>query len=274
MRKLVFLVGFIFFLGCVDQSEDVSLVPREEISDVFENNVSAGEISVDFQTYNGFIEVHVWDKHSYRLELTKWARAATSKEAKRTAENLKVDFSEEIGPEGVTLVLETEEAITAGVEVKAYLPRTMCAAVDVSTLNGYVWVEEIQASDVSMTTANGDIRGHVTADTIRVKTSNGKIQGFYQGFDVTLETVNGRVDIECGGYGEYDIETTNGDIDIVVFSDFKFNVRTTFGDIFVEADDIMYTLEEKDHKKGYTAGEYQVNIVAATTVGSVTVVKK
>lgn len=273
MKKLILLIGVILFLGCIDQSEDVSLLPREEVLEIHENNIS-GEISIDFQNYNGFIEVHIWDKPSYRVELVKWARAATSEEAKKMAENLKVDFSEKIEIGGITLVLETEEKITAGVEVTAYLPGMSFEIVDLSTFNGDIWLDDVTASDVSLTCANGDIRGSATADTIRVKTSNGKVQGFYQGNDVTIETTNGRIDIECGEYGEYDIGTTNGDIDIIVTGDFKFNLKTTMGDIFIEADDVIYILDDRTHKKGYTAEDYQVVVAASTTMGSVTVVKR
>lgn len=270
MKKVILFV-VILSLGCLDQSEDVSLLPREDVLTVFEGNI-AGDISVDFETYNGYIEIHVWDKPSYRIEAVKWARAPTSEEAKEKAEDLDVDFSEE-REDGTTLVLKTEEKITAGVEVTAYLPQSFIS-IDVSTLNGYIRVEAVHAADVSLVTANGDIRADITADKIKVKTSNGKIQGFYQGSQVVIETTNGRVDVELGYTGEYDIETTNGDIDIQVNSDFTFNLRTTVGDIAVEADDIVYTLDDKDHQKGYTAEDANVVLIAFTTVGSITVEKE
>lgn len=274
MRKLVLLLGFIFFVGCVDQSEDVSIMPREEVVEIFEDNVSAEVISVDFQTHNGFLKVHLWDKQSYRVEVTKWARATTSQDAQEIAEDMEVDFSESEEGEGVVLQLETQERIAAGADVTAYLPGVVFESVDLSTFNGGLQIDEITAADVSLVTANGDIRGYVTADTIRVKTSHGKIQGVYRGNYVTLETTNGRIDVECGDYGEYDAETTNGDIDVVVDSDFKFNLKTTLGDIVVEADPTVYIIDERDHKKGYTDEEYTVIITASTTVSSITVVKK
>ncbi|KYK37716.1 MAG: DUF4097 family beta strand repeat protein [Theionarchaea archaeon] len=267
------LLSIIFLLGCIDQSEKISVLPREESIEVFENNISVQEMSVDFQTYNGLIEVYFWDKSSYRIEAVKWARAATSEEARQKAEDLEIEFSEESEAESTTLLLNTEEKITAGVDVTAYLPRKSTTVMELSTFNGDLYVEEVAASDVSLTTANGDITGYITAHTIRVNTSNGKIRGFYQGNDVTLETINGRIDIECG-YGEYDIKTTNGDIDITVYNDFTFNLRSTIGDIMVEADSVVYTLDEKDHKKGYTSEDAQVFVTASATAGSVIVVKK
>ena len=273
MKKFFLLLGLFLFLGCIDQSEDVSILPKEELLEVFENNIEVEEISLDFQNYNGYIEVHLWDKRSYRIEITKWARAPTSHDAKRDVENLEVDFSEVI-EDGIILTLETEDKISAGADVAAYLPRGTFTTVDLSTFNGHIQVEEMTALDATLVTANGDIRGFITAFTLRVTTSNGKIQGFYNGSIVTLETTNGRIDIECGAYGEYDIETVNGDIDVIVSSDFTFNLKSTVGDILVDADNTVYVLDERDHKKGYTSENTQLIILASTTFGSVTVVKK
>ncbi|KYK28764.1 MAG: DUF4097 family beta strand repeat protein, partial [Theionarchaea archaeon] len=273
MKRLILLGVCILLLGCIDQSEKVSMLPREEVLEIFESNIEGEEISVDFLLYNGYIEVNLWDKQSYRIEATKWARATTSEDAKRTAEDVKVDFSEETETGGVTLVIETEESINAGVEITAFLPRASFETVDLSIFNGDIQVEEVTATTVSLVTINGDIKASVTADDIKVKTSNGKIRGFYQGNQVIIETTNGRIDIECGYSGEYDVETFNGDIDIVVNGDFKFNLETTVGEITVEADGVVYTLDDKDHKKGYTAEDYTV-IITASTVSSITVLKQ
>jgi DUF4097 and DUF4098 domain-containing protein YvlB len=274
MKKFLLLLGLFLFLGCIDQSEEVSILPKEEILEVFENNIEAGEISLDFQNYNGYMEVHLWDKWSYRIEINKWARATTSQDAKRDAKNLKVDFSEVIEDEIIILTLKTEDKISAGADVTAYLPRGTFTTVDLSTFNGYIRVEEMTALDATLVTANGDIRGFITASTLRVTTSNGKIQGSYQGHVVTIETTNGRIDIECGVSGEYDIETVNGDIDVIVYSDFAFNLKSTIKDIIVDADNVIYILDERDHKKGYTSEDTQLYILASTTFGSVTIVRK
>jgi DUF4097 and DUF4098 domain-containing protein YvlB len=271
MKKYILLI-IILSLGCLDQSEDMSILPREESLEVFEGNI-AGDISVDVKIYNGYIEIYMWDKPSYRIEAVKWARAPTSEEAKEMAEDITVDFSEE-REEDITLVLKTEETITAGVDVTVYLPRTTFTTVDVSTLNGHIKMEEMHATDVFLVTANGDITADVTADTLKVKTTNGKIRGFYHGSQTIIETGNGRIDVKLGTTGEYDMKTTNGDIDITVASDFTFNVRTTVGDITVEADNVVYTLEDKDHKKGYTAADAPVVIIASTTTSSITVEKE
>lgn len=36
----------------------------------------------------------------------------------------------------------------------------------------------------------------------------------------------------------------------MVEGDFKFNLKTTMGYILVEAHEVVYTLDDRDHKKG------------------------
>ncbi|MGD2246900.1 MAG: DUF4097 family beta strand repeat-containing protein [Candidatus Methanofastidiosia archaeon] len=272
MKKLFFILVIGLTIGCIDQSDDVSLLPKEEVLEIFEDNIT-GEVSIDFQTYNGHIETNFWDRPSYRIEATKWARASTSQEAKEKAQDVYIGFSIENGNGSKTLVFETEETLTAGVEVRAFLPENL-VNIDISTFNGDITIEDIHASNVSVTTANGDIRAVITADTINIKTSNGKIQGFYQGHHVFLETVNGRINVELGDFGEYDLETRNGDIDIRVDTEFDFNLKTSLGDITVLAEKVSYIVEEPDHYKGYTAKEASISINASTIASSITVVKQ
>ncbi len=230
----------------------MTILPKEEIQDVYENTIT-GKISLDFANYNGFIQIHAWDNPRYRVEVNRWARALTSKEAKKIVENLKMNFSEIKEENGTTLVLEAEEKISTGTDIKVFLPQPL--------------------QSVHLSTVNGDIEGSVTADEIQIETTNGKIQGFYQGREVNLETVNGRVNAECGESREYSATTTNGDIDLLVKGGFRFDLRTTLGSITVVADDVTYTMEERDHKKGSTI-EPQLTITASTTTSSITVMKK
>lgn len=277
MKKLLFILVIGLTFGCIDQGENVSLLPKEEVFEVFENNIT-GDVSIDFQTYNGDIHVNFWDRSSYRIEVTKWARGSTSQEAKEKAQDVYIKFSIENGSKNEngyglkTLVFETDKTLTAGVEIRAFLPEII--NMDISTFNGDITIEAVEVSHVSMTTTNGDIRAVLTADDISAKTSNGKIQGFYQGHQVFLETVNGRINVELGDFGVYDLETRNGDIDIRVDNDFDFNLKTSLGDITVLADSVTYIVEEPDHQKGYTAKKASISINASTIASSITVVKQ
>ncbi len=288
MKKFILLAGLILLLGCVEQGDLGELIHKEEASEVFEDSLEAGAISVDFDTYNGFIQIHLWDNQEYRIEVEKWARAATSAEAREKVENLQVDFSKT----GTNLDLKVEEMRNAGAHITAYLPRGSFDTVKLTTSNGYLEVEEVTASEVILDTSNGHIDAHITADDIEIDTSNGSVKGFFQGKAVDIDTSNGSIDIECGEGGEYtlrtsngrvqikagssgefDISTSNASIDITVEGDFSFDLRTSNATIQVSAAQVTYTTDSKTHKKGSTAEEPQVVITASTSNGSVTVTK-
>jgi len=283
MKRIV-LVGLILTLGCIDQG---GFLYKEEVAEVFEDSAE-GVTSLDFETYNGFIEVHLWDQQTYKVEVKKWARAATSAEAKEKAESIEVDFSA-----GETLHLEVHQERNAGADVTAYLPRKSFDSIELYSSNGFIGTDEISASTVTLETSNGSIDVSIIADDIKVETSNGKIGGFFQGGSVDIETSNGFVDIECGDGGEYtvrtsngrvtietgargtfDISTSNGSVNITVAGDFEFDLRTSNASIAISAAGVTYTLDSKDHKKGSTAADVEIFIEASTSNGSISVTKK
>lgn len=286
MKKLILLFGIILFMGCLDQGTGV--LHREEILQTFENPIS-GEISLDFTTYNGYIEVYLWDDQTYKIDVNKWARSTTSREAKRRAEALNVDFSDT----GGTLVLKVKQENNAGADIKAYLPRSTFGEIKLDTTNGYIQVEDITASSASLETTNGFVEASIHAEDIRVETTNGRIGGFYQGNNVNIDTTNGKIDVECGDGGNYTIETTNGSVEVLIGSqgkfdisttngsasitakgDFSFDLKTTNGAVTVDADNVTYTQEDKTHKKGYTLEGAGLILTVSTTNSSITVVKQ
>lgn len=288
MKKFMLLACLVLLVGCVEQRDIGELRYKEEASEVFEDSLEAGAISLDFDTYNGYIEIHLWDKQEYRIEVEKWARAATAVEAREKVENLQVDFSKS----RTDLSLRVEEERNTGANVKAYLPRGSFDTIELTTSNGFIEIEEMTASDVNIDTSNGYIRADITADDIEIDTDNGFVEGFFQGRTVDIDTSNGFIDVECGEGGEYtlkttngkvdvrvgtsgefDISTNNGSIDIAVEGDFSFDLTTNNATIVVSAEGVTYTQDTKTHKKGSTAEEPQVVITASTSNGSVTVTK-
>lgn len=284
----IWLVYAVLFslTGCVDQGigpGDIAKPYKEEVIEVFEGTVQAG-VSLDIETYNGIIDVYLWDNQGYKVEVIKWARASTSAKAKEIAEGIAVDFSE-----GKTLELDIQKVKDAGANVTMYLPKTTFSTIELSTSNGPIKTEEITASDILLKTSNGSITAYVTADDITIKTSNGSIEGFFQGETVDIETSNGSIEIQCGDGGEYnvetsnariaitagsrgdfDISTSNGSIDVTVTGGVTFDLKTSNGSIQVYGD-VTYTLEGKTHKKGSTAEEPAITITASTSNASITV---
>ncbi len=275
--------------GCVEQRgigpRDVSKPYKEEVTEIFEGTVEAGALSLDVGTYNGFIDIHLWDNQEYKIEVNKWARASTSAKAKENVESIDVDFSA-----GRTLELDVKEIRDAGANITVYIPKTTFGTIDLSTSNGHIITEEMTASDILLKTSNGSITAYVTADDITIKTSNGSIEGFFQGDTVDIETSNGSIDITCGDGGEYsvetsnakvaittgsqgdfDVSTSNGSIDITATGGFTFDLKTSNGSIQITAGEVTYTQDEKTHKKGSTAEEPAISITASTSNSSITV---
>jgi DUF4097 and DUF4098 domain-containing protein YvlB len=314
MKKLVVLAGLILFLGCVDQGIDIEEglgFHKEELLETYEDTLEAEEISLDFKTYNGYIEIHLWDREEYKIEVNKWARATTSAEAEEKVQEIQVTFSETEKTGGITLTVDIGYKKNAGADIKAYLPEKPFDTVELSSSNGYIETEKIAASDVSLDTSNGYIQtgvitassvsletsnGYIdataTADDIRVRTSNGRIRGFFQGETVDLDTSNGSIDVECGdggkytietsnaridvtagSRGEFDISTSNATVDILVRSDFSFDLRTSNATITVRADTITYETDSKDHKEGSTAAEPGISVRVSTSNSDITVRK-
>lgn len=275
--------------GCIEQQRGIVKPYKEEVQEVFEDALDAGVISLDFETYNGHIEVHFWDSQEYKIEVNKWARAETSAKAKENVEDIQVDIS----VSGNTLKLKVHYMKDAGADVEAYLPQRSFDTVELSSSNGYIRTEEMTASDVSVATSNGSVEAYITADDIEVETSNSGVKGFFQGETVDIDTSNGQIDIECGdgkeytvetsnarivlkagSRGEFDLSTSNGSIDITVTGDFDFDLETSNGTVQVAASGVTYTLDSKTHKKGSTGTDPEMSITASTSNASITVTKK
>lgn len=273
--------------GCINQF-GISGEKRES-EEIFESTVSAGELSLEVETHNGYIEVHLWDKSSYRIEVIKWARASSGEEAQKIADNLRVDFKERTGTETV-LELDVEQKNNTGTDISVYLPSLSFNTIDLRTSNGYISIiDRISANEVSLESSNGYITGSLQAEEIVISTSNGMVSGNFTGENVVVRTSNGRVDIDCGNgiysietsngsvdvrtgdAGSYDISTSNGSITVTVKGDVSFDLKSSNAIIDVEVSLVTYILNNRSHKKGYTTEDAPVTIDAETSNGSITV---
>jgi DUF4097 and DUF4098 domain-containing protein YvlB len=273
--------------GCINQFGISG--ERRESEEIFESTVSAVELSLEIVAHNGYIEVQLWEKSSYRIEVTKWARASSGEEAQKIADNLRVDFKERTGAE-VVLELDVEQKNNTGTEITVYLPSVSFNTIDLGTSNGYISIlDTLTANEVSLESSNGYITGSLSADEITVTTSNGMVSGSFMGEDVVIKTSNGRVDIDCGNgtytietsngsvdvrtgdSGSYDMSTSNGSITVTAPGDFSFDLRSSNAVIDVAVPLVTYTVNTRDHKKGYTTDDAPISIYAETSNGSITV---
>jgi len=265
------LVVFLLLSGCLGQGNGY----RHETRDVFENKMGESTTAVEFETYNGKIGIHSWEKDSYRIEVHKWVSASSKDKAEKKAENIEVAVREE----GNSLLCHIDygkmpkDIVNSGVDIDAYIPRKAYNAIMLQTFNGEIGADGLEASHIIIKTVNGNIEGRLSAEVIEVETLNGEVRGRFSGADVSIQTFNGEIDVECGGGGRYSARTSNGKITILAKADFGFDMETDIGSVIVKAGEVTYTLEEKRHKKGYTSPQFDIFIKASTSNGSIEVVK-
>lgn len=262
MKKILLLL-IILTAGCVNQG----VGPREEAQDLFEGELDADVISLDIETFNGFIEVHFWDKKTMQIKVEKWVRGSSAQEK---LHNMEVQYTSNKGKISVKVPSMTN----AGADISVFIPQMPIDTVALTTSNHHIELEEITANTVSLNTSNGPVTAYVTADTITVTTSNGSVHGVFDGKTVTIKTSNAGIDIEIGSSGDYNITTSNAGIDIAANDDFGFDLNTSNGNITVKDGEIVYALTDKTHKKGFTAQDAPVFVTASTSNGSITVVMK
>jgi DUF4097 and DUF4098 domain-containing protein YvlB len=250
---LILTLTLVLGAGCVDQVGDI--LHREEASQVFEDNIKVSMLSLDFQTYNGDIEVNLWDKSSYRIEVVKWAGGSTSEEAQRRVEAIQVAVSVSTD-EPPTLSVDVPFGNHTGAEITAYVPAVSFVNVSLATINGHITISDI------------------TAETGSLETTNGSIDLTCQGGDFNLRTTNGNITVNAGDTGRFDLTTSNGKIEVTVQGPFEFDLETSVGLITVEADTVTYTTDSTYRKKGYTSPNPTLTIVASTTNGYIEVTQE
>ncbi|SFR68441.1 Putative adhesin [Agromyces sp. CF514] len=134
------------------------------------------------------------------------------------------------------------------------------AGVDVrgATTNGAIELTSVGAVDVS--TANGEIELDDVSGAIEAETSNGRVEGRgLAGSGIRVSTSNGAVDLRLATPQDVDARTSNGAIDLAVPTEgagYRVTTDTSNGSVDVDID------EDSD-------GEFTLDL--ATSNGSITV---
>ena len=268
MKMQAILVLFLF-CGCLGQINEY----RQEAHDVIENKMEEGTVALEFETYNGNIEIHVWEKDSYRIEVKKWVYAFSKEKAEERIKKINVEFKEEEKALLLNIKLP-KDLMNSGADIEAYIPKRIFNTIRLQTYNGHIGTETVEASHIVLKTFNGNIEANLKGSVIEIETFNGEVKGTFSGAEVSIQTFNGEIDGECRGEGRYDVKTSNGKIKILTTGDFGFDLDTSNGSLLVTAGEVTYTLNEKKHKKGYTSDPAAIFIKASTTNGSIEIIKK
>jgi hypothetical protein len=275
---------------------------RVEEQKTFSGAVDTERLRLKVENRNGRIQVDVWDKPEYKVDLLIRARGYTEEEAEMNLKALKVNFSEEVveGQKRLSLGFEYPHIRnTYCVEVAATLPRGVLAELDLKTSNGRIELVEVMGSDLCLRTSNGKVvldnvtaekiggktsNGNIHLDAVyasslSMETSNGRIEGELKSRDVYLWTSNGRIslDLPCTESGEYQMRTSNGSIKLFVPEDastgYDLDLRTSMNRIDVGVSDLEYHNWRRNHvearTKGFEEKEKQIKIRADTSHGKI-----
>lgn len=255
----------------------------------FEDTVSGtfapeGDVQLDISTFNGRIDLETWDRPEFEFRLVKSIRTKEEEKAAAIADKM-ANFVQDGNKIRIEASSHGGEILSnCGVAVYGHLPSDRVYAAGLTTLNGRVNVEGLNASSLRVKTANGRIVAtNVSGNSIELKTANGRIEFSGVTPNLVARTSNGRIVAVPGGHasGNYDLHTSNGSIrlGLVPSPDTGYDVEasTTHSKIVTELGDLEFRADERGHSRqhihartrGFEERPQRVHVRAKTSNGSI-----
>lgn len=178
---------------------------RDQYCDVRQQTIPArSQLRVDGRT-NGGIDVIGSDRNDILVIAKVQTQAESASEAKAIADDIKIDFGDDIRAEGPS----TRWRSSWSVSYEIHVPRKM--NLDLSATNGGLSVENVDGR-IELETTNGGISLDGVSGDVRGSTSNG-------GVDVTLTG-------DRWSGGGLDVSTTNGGIEVSIPTGYNARLET------------------------------------------------
>jgi len=245
MGRKVFIINCVlaiaFIAGC-------SWIPRVKYTRQVNLTIPAGQAELfTAKTHNGKITIKGSETTDCTLTATIIAKAYTEENAKKIAEQVKIDLV----PEGnsINVRIEKPDISQISVSLDANLPAGM--NLSLGTHNGSIHCSNITGW-VKADSHNGNITITDTSAGAKVSTHNGNID--YKGIsaDLKFESHNGNIDIQCKGQSakpcEIIAETHNGNIDFAAPENFSASVDVSTHNGSIRTD-LPLTATGKNNKK-------------------------
>ncbi|MEA4882702.1 MAG: DUF4097 family beta strand repeat-containing protein [Clostridia bacterium] len=183
----------------------------------FEGEISGerGLSAIDFSALNGSVKVAGWDKAGYRVTVRASVRGAESRAAaeQSLASEAKLLF------EGGRMSIECKDrSLLDSMSIEAYVPSQMGGDITLSTRNGSVTLEKVQAGRVEARSSNGRVTlDALKAVSVNASAHNGAMNASGGLGDATLESANGSVSMILAyeSAGRVRIRTANGSIRVI-----------------------------------------------------------
>ena len=155
---------------------------RAEDTKVYSGLVTANNIYVEVDNFNGPIQVSTWNEAEYELTLTIVAKGVSQQNAEDKLTDLKIQLDDQVVQGQQTLTLNYDVPFLAystyAIEVDLVLPADAGIDLDLDSSNGGIYLTDISCNSSKMETSNGPlILDNVFADRITGVTSNGGIEG-------------------------------------------------------------------------------------------------
>jgi hypothetical protein len=259
---------------------------RAEDTKVYSGQVTANNIYVEINNFNGPIRVSTWNDAEYQLILTIVAKGVSQQNAEDKLTDLTILVDDQVVQGQQTLTLTYDVPFfaysTYAIEVDLVLPADALLDLDLDSSNGGIYLTDTVCNGSKMETSNGPlVLENVSADHITGVTSNGGIEGTVEAHETTLSTSNGGIHLTlpCSMSGQYDLRTSNGNVKLIVSSSsqvgYDLDLATSNGDIALSLPGLEYSQNQKTRKEArsddFSNKGIQIVVVASTSNGNIDV---
>lgn len=228
----------------------------------------ATTLTVMLDVQNGSIAVQTWEQETFQIVITARARAWSEKEAQRILSETALE--PRLSPTEISFRAVSRPSFgffaTIETDIQLLLPRRRVYELKLSSVNGTLNTQEINAAQAELSTVNGRIRVNaLTAQRMALRTVNGAIGGQVSSSEVTASTTNGSIDLILGSVtGSYTLSTLNGSIALDVPDDpqigYSISAQSATSRVRVEVPHLVYRQQERRRVEGVTG-----NFESATT---------
>jgi DUF4097 and DUF4098 domain-containing protein YvlB len=241
---------------------------------------SAATLSVTLDLQNGSATVQTWENQRFQITITARARAWSPTEAQRLINS--VTLAPQLSPTEISFRAPTVSFgpfSSLETNVQLLLPRGRVYELKLSSLNGALNIQEINAATADLSVTNGRIKlNTLTAQHATLHTANGSINGRLSASRATLTTANGSIELILGGVtGSYELSTFNGSIELDVPDDptigYAISAQSVTSRVRVQIPTLVLRQDERRHVEGQTSNfstaPTTITIRASTTNGSI-----
>ncbi len=241
---------------------------------------SAATLTVTLDLQNGSATVQTWEKESFQIVLKARARAWSPAEAQRLIES--VSLAPQLSSTGISFRAPKESVglfSSLETDVQLMLPRGRVYELKLSSHNGALNIQEINATQAELHMTNGHIKlNMLTAQRLEAHTMNGEINGDLGVTEASLSTTNGEIDLVIRAVtGNYKLSTINGSIELDVPDDpsvgCSITAQSTTSRVRVQIPNFVFREQERRRVQGSTQNFHdaptKITIAADTTNGSI-----